>query len=181
MELLLSAPIGAYLLIFTARVVDMTLDVIRILMLMRDRRLLAAFIGFCEVSIFVVALNQVLSGGLNDPFKVIAYAGGFAGGNYVGSLVENRMAIGYLSLQVFPHSKYSTECINALRNSGFGVTSVDGEGRQGKRTILFVTLKRKDLKDALKSLDSVAPGIFYTLSDARNIRGGVFPMKRKGY
>jgi len=79
--------IFGYLFIFSARVIDMSLDVIRILMLMRDRRVLAAVIGFFEITVFVLALNEVLKGGLNDPGKVIAYAGGFATGNYIGSLL----------------------------------------------------------------------------------------------
>jgi len=173
--------IGGYLFIFSARVIDMTLDVIRILMLMRDRRILAAFIGFLEVSIFVLALNEVLAGGLNDPFKVIAYAAGFATGNYVGSLIDSQLAIGFLSLQVFPPQYHCSRCVEVLRDNGFGVTSVPGEGRHGTRTVLFVTLKRKDLDRAIKLLDTIEPDIFYTVSDARNIRGGVFPMKRKGY
>ncbi|PKM81344.1 MAG: hypothetical protein CVU89_10050 [Firmicutes bacterium HGW-Firmicutes-14] len=180
MEAVLPA-VGAYLFIFFARVVDMSLDVLRILMLMRDRRFLAAVIGFCEVSIFIVALNQVLTGGLDDPGKVVAYAGGFATGTYIGSLIENKLAIGYLSLQVFPPQYQCTDCVKVLRDNGFGVTTVEGEGRHGKRSVLFVALKRKDLRRIVRILDSIDPELFFTVSDAKNIRGGVFPMKRKGY
>ncbi|WP_418789966.1 DUF2179 domain-containing protein [Phosphitispora sp. TUW77] len=178
---LLTPTIGIYLFIFFARVFDMTLDVLRILMLMRDRRVLAAFIGFCEVTVFVIALNQVLTGGLNDIGKVIAYAGGFATGNYFGSLIEHRLAIGYVSLQIFPQHCQCSLIAEGLRNRGFGVTKVEGEGRQGKRTILFASLKRKDLKLAVKILDEISPDVFFTVSDAKNIHGGTFPMKRKGY
>ena len=180
MEWLLPA-VGAYLFIFFARVIDMTLDVLRMLMLMRDRRILASFIGFCEVTVFVLALNQVLSGGLDDIGKVIAYAGGFATGNYIGSLIENRLAIGFVSLQVFPQPCQCDLIAESLRSRGFGVTLVEGEGRHGKRTILFAALKRKDLKLAVRILDEVSPNVFFTVSDAKNIHGGTFPIKRKGY
>lgn len=168
-----------YLFIFSARVVDMSLDVIRILMLTRDRRLLAAAIGFAEVSVFILALNQVLVGGLSDPLKIIAYAGGFATGNYVGSLIDSKMALGFLSLQIFPKKDKVKEIIEGLRSQGFGVTSVQGQGRDGDRIILFVNLKRKDLDRALDLLECIQPGAFYHISDTRGIRGGVFPGKKK--
>ncbi|MFZ5634157.1 MAG: DUF2179 domain-containing protein [Bacillota bacterium] len=172
--------LGGYLLIFFARVADMSLDVIRILMLTRDRRLLAAVIGFTEVAIFLLALNQVLAGGLDDPFKVVAYAGGFATGNYVGSLIDTRLALGYVSLQVFCDQCSHDQITRTLRGKGFGVTSVTGRGRDGEREILFVTLKRKDLGKALRTLDEIYPDAFYNIQDARYIHGGIFPGKKKG-
>lgn len=172
--------VGGYLLIFFARVADMSLDVIRILMLTRDRRIMAAVIGFVEVSIFIVAISQVLSGGLDDPLKVVAYAGGFATGNYVGSLIDSRLAIGYLSLQVFCDHCRDDLIAQTLRENGFGVTSVTGRGRDGERVILFVAIKRKDLGKALRTLDELYPDAFYNVQDARHIHGGVFPGKKKG-
>lgn len=167
--------IFGYLFIFVARVLDMSLDVLRILMLTRDKKFTAAVIGFIEVTIFIVALNEVISNGLSDPYKVIAYAGGFATGNYVGAIIENLLAVGYLSMQVFPPRDEVDEVINRLRAEGFGVTSVVGSGRNGPRTVLYLILKRRDLKKVVKLLDEIDKNIFYNISDARSIRGGVFP------
>ncbi|WP_238442365.1 DUF2179 domain-containing protein [Desulfofalx alkaliphila] len=169
--------IFGYVFIFIARVMDMSLDVIRILMLTRDKKLLAAAIGFVEIIIFVVALNMVMANGLDDPWKIIAYAGGFATGNYVGAMVENYLAVGFVSLQIFPRRAKTGEAINRLRAEGFGVTSVVGTGRSGPRTILYVIVKRKDLIKVQNVLDQIDPKIFYNISDARSIRGGVFPGK----
>lgn len=167
--------IFGYLFIFFARVIDMSLDVVRILMLTKDRKLTAALVGFVEVTVFIIALGKVMSGGLDDPIKIIAYAGGFATGNYVGAVIEGFMAVGYLSIQVFPARDKVGDTINRLRAEGFGVTSVVGAGRCGPRTILFVILKRKDVDRVIKILDEVDPNTFYNISDAKNIRGGVFP------
>lgn len=168
----------AYLFIFCARVIDMSLDVIRILMLMRDRRLYAAIIGFFEVSVFVLALNEVLKGGLNDPGKIIAYAGGFATGNYIGSLIEGKLAMGYLSIQIFPPINLVNHFTELFRNEGFGVTCVTGCGRDGERMILFVLIKRKDLNRTLHIINNTCPEAFFNVSDARKIHGGVFPVKK---
>jgi len=158
----------------------MSLDVIRILMLTRGKRLIAALIGFGEVSIFILALGQVIAGGLDDPWKVVAYAGGFATGNFVGSVLEERMAIGYLSMQIFPAMGCIPDFVQRFREAGFGVTCITGEGRAGERTILFIFLKRKDLKRAIDLLNEIDPETFFNVTDARRIHGGVFPGKRKG-
>ncbi|MFZ5647173.1 MAG: DUF2179 domain-containing protein [Bacillota bacterium] len=172
--------VSGYLFIFFARVVDMSLDVIRILMLTRDKRFLAAVIGFIEVVIFLMAISQVLAGGLSDPFKVIAYAAGFATGNYVGSMIDARLALGYISIQVFCDKCNHDQMSSTLRSEGFGVTSVTGHGRDGERSILFVTLKKKDLSKAIGLLEKVYPEAFYSIYDARHIHGGFFPGKKKG-
>lgn len=172
---LLNTPMGAYLFIFIARVMDMSLDVLRLLMLMRGKKAIASLVGFVEVSIFIVALGQALSGGLDDPGKIIAYAAGFATGNFVGSLIEEWLAVGHLSMQVFPSPAKVEILCQRFREEGFGVTTVCGCGRSGERTIMFVHLKRKDLKRATDILDQVEPETFYNISDSRAVRGGVFP------
>lgn len=171
--------LSAYLFIFVARVIDMSLDVIRILMLTKGRKVAASIVGFFEISVFIVALNEVLKGGLDDPGKILAYASGFAMGNFVGSMIEERLAMGYVSVQVFPPPQLSQRFVTVLRQEGFGVTTVTGMGRDGERIILFLMLKRKDAKKALNILDEIYPNVFYNISDATRIRGGVFP-SRKG-
>ena len=168
-----------YLLIFVARTTDVSLGTIRILMLTRGKRVIAAMIGFVEIIIFIVALQYVISCGFDDPWKIIAYAAGFATGNYVGAWIESCMAVGYLSLQVFPKRDKVGEVINRLRKENFGVTSVVGSGRCGPRTILYVIVKRRDSKRVLEILDEIDPKIFYNIYDARGIHGGVFPGARK--
>ncbi len=172
---LLNTPLGAYLFIFTARVMDMSLDVVRLLMLMRGKKAIASLVGFVEVSIFIVALGQALSGGLDDPGKIFAYAAGFATGNFVGSTIEAWLAVGHLSMQVFPSPEHVEGLCDRFREVGFGVTTVCGCGRNGERTIVFVHLKRKDLKRAMEILDQVQPETFFNISDSRAVRGGVFP------
>ena len=167
-----------YLFIFFARVTDMSLDVLRILMLMKDRRVWASVIGFFEVAIFVLALNAVLKGGLTDPGKVVAYAGGFATGNYLGSYIESKLALGFLSINIIPPRDLVEKFTCLARREGFGVTSVKGSGRDGERTMLFVMIKRKDLNKALSIINKICPHAFFNVSDARRIHGGVFPARK---
>ncbi|MCD5406458.1 MAG: DUF5698 domain-containing protein [Desulfotomaculum sp.] len=168
-----------YLLIFVARTADMSLGTIRILMLTRNKKLIASAVGFVEIIIFIMVLNIVIGNGLDDPWKIIAYAGGFATGNYVGATIENYMAMGYLSLQVFPKRDKVGAVINCLRNENFGVTSVVGAGRCGPRTILYVIVERRSANKVIKLMEDIDPKVFYNISDACSIHGGVFPGSRK--
>ena len=167
-------PFFIYLFVFFARVADMSLDVFRILMLTKGKKLEAALIGFIEVSIFITALGQVLVGGFDNPWMIVAYAGGFAVGNYIGSILEEKVAIGYLSLHIFPEAEHCSDFINVFREAGYGVTCIFGHGRSGERNIIYVFLKRKDLNHALKLIKEIQPDAFYDISDARQIHGGVF-------
>ena len=177
LDLFMHYPLLGYLFIFSARTVDVSLGVFRILLLTRGYSLPAAAIGFFEVSIFLLALGTVFSGGTTDFWKIGAYASGFAAGNLLGVKIENFMAVGYVALQIFPTQENSSTLKEELRKCGYGVTTVKGQGQTGPREILMVSLNRKDLPHALALLDQIAPDTFYNASDVRTIRGGVFPEK----
>lgn len=178
LETLLANPVFGYFFIFTARVIDVSLDVFRLLMLTRGYALAAAVIGFFEVGIFVVALGTVIAGGLSDPVKIVAYAAGFATGNIIGSLIEERMAFGFVAIQMFPHNSRCAGLIARLRESNYGVTRIAGEGKTGPRDILVVSAKRKNMGSILKIMNDVAPETFFNISDIRSIHGGIFPHRR---
>lgn len=172
-----ASPLFGYLFIFFARIADVSLDVFRLLMLTRGYALPAAFIGFFELCIYVVALGAAITGGLTDPVRIIAYSGGFATGNLVGSFIERKLAIGYVIIQMFPPPHCCPALVERLREKDYGVTKIIGEGRSGPREILIVTAKRKDQRAILDLMNEIAPDTFYNLSDIRTIRGGIFPQR----
>lgn len=158
------------LFIVSARIFDVSLGTVRVLMLMRGKRIIAAILGFFEVSVYILALGRVVSH-LNDPFKVIAYGLGFSLGTLTGGFIEERLAIGHTLVQVISKQK-SADLIRRLREDGFGVTVVEGQGRSGPRSILHITLRRKNLPQLLGAIDQVDPDAFITTFDARKAKGG---------
>ena len=158
--------------IFLARVCDVTMSTVRILMIMRGKAALAAFIGFFEVSVYVLALSRVI-GDLDRPILLITYASGFAAGNYIGSLVEERLALGYATAQII--SLEAADPIAAdLREQGFGVTILEGYGRKGVHKILLVLLKRRDIPCLLEAVRACDVNAFISVMDTRKILGGHF-------
>jgi len=167
-----------YLFIFLARVVDVSMATIRMLFIVKGRRVEAGILGFFEVIIYITALGKVVSG-LSDYRNLLAYALGYACGNYVGSLIEEKLAIGKLTAQIVSqHDQH--DLIEILRDNGFGVTVIEGEGREGKRQILNIMLERKNIKKLYNIIDSMEEQPFVTIFDVRSNKGGyITKMKRK--
>src|SRR5665648_86798 len=86
-------------LIFIARIMDVSLGTIRIIFVIRGQKLLATLLGFFEIMIWLLAIGQIFQN-LTDITYYIAYAGGFAAGNYVGIYLESKLALGTLAVRI---------------------------------------------------------------------------------
>ena len=166
-----------YFLIFAARVLDMSMATIRLLLLVRGKRFQAAVIGFFEVLIYILALNMVVNN-LDNIFNLLVYSLGFAAGNYVGSYVEEKMALGHATVQVIPKEK-DEDMAAELRKLGYGVTVVTGSGLEGPRRILIITIKRKSLPELMRVIDELDRDSFVTVMDTQFIHGGFWEKKAK--
>jgi uncharacterized protein YebE (UPF0316 family) len=165
-----SSPILVVLIIFLLRVSDMSLDTIRVLFVFRGKKSLAWVLGFFQSLLFVIAITSVLAN-LDNPFNIIGYAAGFATGNVVGMLIENRLAVGHIHMTVF--SPYSgPRIVDALRKSGYGVTEVSGRGRNGMVSVLHIAVLRKNVMDVETIVLEMDKDAFITAEDVRPIRRG---------
>jgi len=171
------ALIGGYLFIFCARICDVSLSTVRMLMIVRGQRLYAGLIGFFEVIIYIIALERVFSN-LGNPLNLIIYAAGFATGNIAGSFIEEKLAVGTLTVQVIT-LKAPLELTEILRKEGYGVTVIEGQGREGVRYILQIILPRKTVPKLRKQIDQWDKDAFWTIFDAKATKGGIFNRKGK--
>ncbi|NPV71883.1 MAG: DUF2179 domain-containing protein [Firmicutes bacterium] len=161
------------LFIFLCRVVDVSLGTVRLLLLFRGKRLQASVVGFFEVLVFINALGRVVNN-LDSPVKLLAYAAGFATGNFVGSKLEERLALGYQTVHAVLPQNCADKLTCRLREAGFGATVVSASGREGQHSMVMVTLQRKALPAALALIETETPDAFVTILDTRQRRGGVF-------
>ncbi len=165
-----------YLLIFLARVCDVSLSTIRMLLVVKGKRYPAAAIGMVEASIYITALGRVVKN-INDPWKVLAYGLGFASGTLLGSAIEERLALGHVSLEVIPSEEHGEELLKALRTAGYGVTVLTGHGMKGEKMVLMVSTDRKSLPRLTSIIEEFAPDCFMTVLETRAVRGGVTPFR----
>lgn len=163
------------LLIFCARICDVTIGTIRIMLLARGRTFLVPLLGFVEVMIWLLAVRQVFNN-LDHIVTYIAFAGGFATGNYVGMLIEEKLAMGLEVIRVIT-KKDATELFQHLKKEGYGVTCVDAQGSMGKVNIIFTIVDRRQHDKVIKIIKRFNPKAFYSVEDVRSVgEGGVYPI-----
>lgn len=161
------------LMVFGARVLDVTLGTMRIIYVSRGKRTIAPILGFIEVFIWITMVSQIVRSA-NNIAAYLAYAAGFAAGNYVGMLIENRVAIGTLVIRIILQ-KQPEQLIESLRAAGYGVTAVDGEGASGPVKLIYTIVKRRDLPEVTAIIHQAHPHAFLSIEDVRSTEEGVFP------
>jgi len=160
------------LFIFLARICDVTLDTIRIIFVSKGMRKIAPLIGFFEILIWLMAISKIMQN-LDNWACYVAYAGGFATGNYFGMLVEEKLAIGHEMIRVITRADAS-QLIKELRENGYGVTSVKAEGADGEVGILYIIARRSMIKDILLLINKHNPLAFYTIESIKFVNKNVF-------
>jgi uncharacterized protein YebE (UPF0316 family) len=165
------------LLIFLARISDQTIGTLRLIFLSKGQKFLAPFLGFFEVIIWLIAVSQIMKH-LDNVLAYIAYGGGFAMGNYIGMVIEEKLSIGNVLIRIIP-KKDTSDLIAYLRESNYGVTSVRAEGSKGEVDIVFTIIKRKDIEHVVAIINKFNPNAFYTIEDVKAINEGIFKHTRK--
>ena len=171
MEFLSVLPAWLYaLLIFFLRVGDMTLDTIRVLSVVRGKKAIVWVLGFFQSLIFVIAISSVLTK-LDNILNVIGYATGFATGNLVGMLIEQRLAIGHILVTIISSNRGAL-IAEKMRASGYAVTEIAGRGRNGTVFELHASVLRKDVPNVETIVLEADPQAFITAEDVRPVRRG---------
>ncbi len=164
------------LLIFLARIIDVSIGTVRVIFVAKGVRLLAPILGFFEVFIWLLAIGQILKN-LTTWQNYIAYASGFAMGNYVGMMIESKLAIGSVLIRVIT-LREARELLDALREKNFRVTDIDAEGRDGPVKVLFSVVARNSIPRILEIVKEYNPRAFYSIEDIRYVREGISPPRK---
>ncbi len=160
------------LLIFLARVIDVSIGTMRVIFVSRGFKLLSAVCGFFEVIIWLVAITQIMKN-LNNVINYVAYASGFAAGNYIGMIIEEKIALGNVILRVVTQNDLC-ELLNCLKQKNYGVTLLNAEGHTGTVKILFTVIPRHEIEQVIRYVKKVNPQAFYTIEDIRFVNYSYF-------
>lgn len=162
------------LMVFFARVTDVTLGTLRIIFISRGKRNVAPLLGFVEVFIWITIVSQIVSHAHNL-LAYLAYAAGFASGAFVGMYIEGRLALGTQVILAIVQDN-ATELIVHLHSAGYGVTSVDGVGANGPVKLIYTIVPRRHLEAVLSIIHQTHPKAFLSVQDVRSTQEGVFPL-----
>ena len=157
-------------IIFGLRVINMTLDTLRIRMMARGQKPLAFIFGVIETLIYLYTLSAVIQN-LDNWINIAAYSVGFGVGSIVGMAIDERMAVGYVHLRVISPSRGAL-IAETLRDQGFAVTEFSGRGRDGTVSMLSVSVKRKNARKARALVEDLDDTAFITAEDLTPVRRG---------
>jgi uncharacterized protein YebE (UPF0316 family) len=176
MDQLFNVPEGLYmyvilpLLIFLARITDVSINTIRIIYVLGGRRATATTLGFFESFIWLMAIRQIFEH-LDNWVCYIAYPGGFAMGILVGMVIEERIAYGKVIVRIITR-KDVTELIAFLNENQFRYTKVNAEGPDGHENLVFTVLQREHLEELLSQMKMILPSAFYTVEKVNRAADG---------
>jgi uncharacterized protein YebE (UPF0316 family) len=173
--------------IFLAEVSVVTLGTLRIIFISRGHKFLAPSLGFFEVSIWLFAITQTMRG-LNDNrpqdwtladwSSFLAFSLGFTLGNFLGILIEKKLALGSLKLHIITQQD-AGELAQNLRNASFGATTMQGQGAHGPVEIIMTVIRRRQLAEILSIIESHDPRAFYAVNEVQFTSAGIFPMMQR--
>ena len=167
------------IIIFFGRICDVTLGTLRIIFVSKGERTKAPLVGFFEVFIWIVIISQIISRA-NNLVSYLAYAGGYAAGNYVGIWVENKIAFGFQLIRVYT-KKGGASLVKLLNQNGFGSTYIKGEGAVSEVHIIETVVSRKSISQVIGILNEFDPEVFYLIEDIRSKQKGIFSLATGGF
>jgi uncharacterized protein YebE (UPF0316 family) len=166
------------LLIFLARVADVSMGTVRVIFVSRGFKYLAPIVGFFEIIIWLLAIGQIMKN-LSNPACYLAYAGGFAIGNFVGIHIAEKLSLGVVLLRIVTRQD-ATRLVESLQSSNYGVTSIDGEGSSGPVKVVFTVIPRREVAGVVGIVREFNPRAFYSVEEVGMVERGIFPVKRTG-
>ena len=152
-------------LIFSARIIDVSMGTIRVIFVSRGLKYLAPVVGFFEILIWLLAIGQIMKN-LSNPMCYIAYAGGFAMGNFIGIHISEKLSIGVVMIRVVTKND-AAQLVDFMKEKNYGVTSVDGHGTSGQVKVVFTIVPRREVRSVVELIKKFNPHAFYSIEDVR--------------
>lgn len=163
-------------LIFLARICDVSLGTMRIIFVSKGKKYIAPILGFFEVLIWIIAVSKIMQN-LDNYINYIAYAAGFATGNFMGMIIEEKLAMGIQMIRVFTYQR-GTELIQNLNSRGYGATAVDAHGAREDVQLIYTIVHRNEIDKVMDIINHYNPKAFYTIEDVKAVNEGIFPPKK---
>jgi uncharacterized protein YebE (UPF0316 family) len=153
------------LLIFCARIIDVSMGTIRVIFISKGLKKVASILGFFEIIVWLLAISGIMKN-LDNWISYVAYGAGFATGTYMGMLIEEKLSIGKVILRIIT-KKDSHKLVRKIR-SRWHATILDGETtKDAKVKLIFMVLKKKEAKEVISLVNKYQPKAFYTIEDVR--------------
>ena len=178
-QVLTAVPLWEVLLIFFARMVEVAFSTLSLILINKGFRNLGSFLSFFEIIIWTFVASRVIMGLSEAPIKALVYSLGFSVGVYVGSLLEARIAVGRVLVQVIASEALAPLMVDSLRNLGYGVTTIDAQGKENNKTVLMIFAQRLKKEKILEVVQKIDEKALVVISVVDDLKGGFYPSWRR--
>ena len=176
---LTSVPFWELALIFFSKIIEVAIGTMRIILISKGYKKPGSILAFFEVLLWIFVASTVIMGMTDAPLKGIIYALGFAIGVYIGSIIENKVAVGKILIHVISSKETSMDIISVLRQSGHGVTSLDAHGKDSDRVVLMIFANRKNKQTIINLIESINSKAVIVANEVSIVSGGYVSPWRK--
>ncbi|HEX2977304.1 MAG TPA: DUF2179 domain-containing protein [Bacteroidales bacterium] len=163
-------------LIFCARICDVSIGTLRIIFVSKGKKNIAPFLGFFEVLIWIIAISKIMQN-LDNYINYVAYAAGFATGNLIGMIIEEKLAMGILMIRIFANER-GHDLVADLNINGYGATVVNAHGAREDVSLIYTIVQRTDIEKVIKIINKFNPKSFYTIEDIKSVNEGILTPRK---
>ena len=166
-------PVAVCLLVCAAKIVEITIQSLKTCMMVKGQRLKAAGLGFVECVIWGLVISTII-GTLGDNLLLLLfYCVGYATGLFLGSTIENKIALGTSNLQLIANDESTGVILQYLKENNRGYTVFDGYGSTDKMNMIFIVLPRKEVPRVLRDIRRACDNkVFVVTSEVSKYAGG---------
>ncbi|GHV51714.1 UPF0316 protein YebE [Spirochaetia bacterium] len=169
---LTAAPALELVLIFVSKVVEVSLGTVRGILINKGYRREGTLLSFFEILLWTFIASRVIIGITDAPIKGIVYSIGFSLGVYVGSRIENFIALGKVLIQTIVSKENSNTVTGLLREKGYAVTTMDARGRDSDKTVLMIFANRKGKEEIIREIHRIDGTAMIITNDVSGLHGG---------
>jgi len=169
---LTSVALWEVLLIFFAKVIEVAISTLRIIYINKGYRTLGTVLSLVEILLWVFIASRVIVGVAETPMKGIIYSIGFASGVYIGSILENKLAVGKIYVQAIIMREEASKVVKAIRDAGFGVTVMAAQGKLKSRKVLMIFSSRKNKETLINLINQLDDDALIVVNEVSMIKGG---------
>lgn len=144
-----------YIGIFLAKVIENALGTLRLIVVANSKKMLGAILNGIIALLWVATTGLVVKDIQKEPFKILFFALGSTVGSYIGSFIEQKMALGNNMLTTITKRESANKITEEIRKMGYGVTSFDGEGKEDTKKILLIMVSRKKRKEIVLKIKEI--------------------------
>ncbi len=160
--------------IFLVRIMDVSLGTIRTVMTVRGKNIIAALIGFIEVTIWFLVVKDALNSASDSLWIAVSYAGGFATGTFIGGFISKTFIKSKLGVQIVIHEE-NRKLVDILREHGYALSTVKAQGLEGNnKLMLFLEIDNNHLSELEAIVKQYDEKAFIVVNETKYVQNGYF-------